>query len=630
MRKNTIFGVALLAALSLSNKAKAVDCAEVILDVENAREQADFLYSMCGSEQMLVRTLGISLEWSYQGNSIGQQDVLYVSQPGLYQGTYKGSDGEVCYADVEFEVMQGSKPTAVISSEKDYVCSDAVNGEMINAEVSGVLSNSPQYTWFKGNEPLPGEDQLSIEAITAGNYTMVLNDGGCIVTSNQKSLYENQNCEPQAEICEHDGAWESTGFYQEDNRIAFCKQPVSEDVFMEVYPKSNDGVVVEWFKDNEKVNVESQAKLLINEEGKYHAKYRLADQSCFYSDTVEFVSVYQPSGGMGTVERLCDDSVQFYIDYSSDQPAYFTFKHNDNILEKGMITYGNQIPNIRYIKEPGAYTLIYDNGCQMIDEVTVLPCDDVCETVEWTNAHTSVNDSTIELCLHNQNDNFISFNFPSNKHETSWYKNGEFYKTTPTTMLPVYEIGNYKGRFTYEGQCYETDSLYIKESVVQPLTIEQEKYEICPGDSSLVTVRFTNYYVNELQLWFPSGMTYGFVSGFEYSFYAKEVGAYSMRAMEGCYEEGYFYVAEKENCTVTSTNELDAVDVELVPNPVSNSLNIIGVTGEFEISISDMLGVQLISSQNASTIDVSDLHDGQYVLKVTSGTTSITKVFVKE
>lgn len=67
------------------------------------------------------------------------------------------------------------------------------------------------------------------------------------------------------------------------------------------------------------------------------------------------------------------------------------------------------------------------------------------------------------------------------------------------------------------------------------------------------------------------------------------------------------------------------------PNPVNNVLNIDLPSNEyFEIEISTMLGVNILNSNNAETINVADITRGTYILKIKQGKTVYMNLFVKE
>jgi hypothetical protein len=82
-------------------------------------------------------------------------------------------------------------------------------------------------------------------------------------------------------------------------------------------------------------------------------------------------------------------------------------------------------------------------------------------------------------------------------------------------------------------------------------------------------------------------------------------------------------VLNNENQSSASINESNTVDFNLYPNPASNVLNIdTDFIGEFQVL--DMSGRVLISTTDKQ-ISVSDLTNGQYILKANQST----KLFIK-
>ena len=69
----------------------------------------------------------------------------------------------------------------------------------------------------------------------------------------------------------------------------------------------------------------------------------------------------------------------------------------------------------------------------------------------------------------------------------------------------------------------------------------------------------------------------------------------------------------------------------IYPNPATNELNLnISLNDINEVSICNLLGQVLIKSQNQNRIDISNLTNGIYLIKITQGQSKYTHKFVKE
>lgn len=88
---------------------------------------------------------------------------------------------------------------------------------------------------------------------------------------------------------------------------------------------------------------------------------------------------------------------------------------------------------------------------------------------------------------------------------------------------------------------------------------------------------------------------------------------------------------EVEVTSVLSTDEFNLSEFKVYPNPVKDVLNIqtnnIDITS---VTIYDILGKQILSSNNTNSVDVSNLKNGMYLVKITANNTSITKKIIKE
>ena len=82
------------------------------------------------------------------------------------------------------------------------------------------------------------------------------------------------------------------------------------------------------------------------------------------------------------------------------------------------------------------------------------------------------------------------------------------------------------------------------------------------------------------------------------------------------------------NSMGTDDNEIDRI--RLFPNPVSEILNINTKYQNFKIEIYDMIGKKIFNAENLNSINVRDFDDGIYLLKLSFGNYSQSKLFIKK
>ena len=82
------------------------------------------------------------------------------------------------------------------------------------------------------------------------------------------------------------------------------------------------------------------------------------------------------------------------------------------------------------------------------------------------------------------------------------------------------------------------------------------------------------------------------------------------------------------NSMGTDDNEIDRI--RLFPNPVSEILNINTKYQNFKIEIYDMIGKKIFNAENLNSINVRDYDDGIYLLKLSLGNYSQSKLFIKK
>ena len=84
-----------------------------------------------------------------------------------------------------------------------------------------------------------------------------------------------------------------------------------------------------------------------------------------------------------------------------------------------------------------------------------------------------------------------------------------------------------------------------------------------------------------------------------------------------------------ENCQSLSIPDLASLNVQVYPNPSTNNITILSNTIIETIEVYDLSGKSIKTIINSDTIDVSNLANGIYLLKITSGTKSLVKRIVK-
>ena len=82
------------------------------------------------------------------------------------------------------------------------------------------------------------------------------------------------------------------------------------------------------------------------------------------------------------------------------------------------------------------------------------------------------------------------------------------------------------------------------------------------------------------------------------------------------------------NSMGTDDNEIDRI--RLFPNPVSEIININTKYQNFKIEIYDMIGKKIFNAENLNSINVRDYDDGIYLLKLSFGNYSQSKLFIKK
>ena len=69
--------------------------------------------------------------------------------------------------------------------------------------------------------------------------------------------------------------------------------------------------------------------------------------------------------------------------------------------------------------------------------------------------------------------------------------------------------------------------------------------------------------------------------------------------------------------------------MNIYPNPTANYLFIEGNKKPISISIYNLLGAEVISESNTHKIDVSELSNGVYIIRISDGVSQTNRKFIK-
>ena len=84
------------------------------------------------------------------------------------------------------------------------------------------------------------------------------------------------------------------------------------------------------------------------------------------------------------------------------------------------------------------------------------------------------------------------------------------------------------------------------------------------------------------------------------------------------------------DCSTLGIDDIESYSVFIYPNPTKNILYLEGNLNPVNISIYDLLGKKVISTNNTNRIDVKSLTKGVYFISIIDGINSSTKKFIKE
>ena len=85
----------------------------------------------------------------------------------------------------------------------------------------------------------------------------------------------------------------------------------------------------------------------------------------------------------------------------------------------------------------------------------------------------------------------------------------------------------------------------------------------------------------------------------------------------------------RANSELLSVDDVNAISLKLYPNPVSNTLNIKGVTSDVSLTFYNVLGKQVLYRNGLNQVDVSSLKTGIYFLKITDGNKTYSHKIIK-
>ena len=89
------------------------------------------------------------------------------------------------------------------------------------------------------------------------------------------------------------------------------------------------------------------------------------------------------------------------------------------------------------------------------------------------------------------------------------------------------------------------------------------------------------------------------------------------------------FVNNEAECALSIGDNAFELDVTIYPNPTDNYLFIEGNKNPISISIYNLLGAEVISKSNTDKIDVSELSNGVYIIRISDGIGQTDRKFIK-
>ncbi len=87
------------------------------------------------------------------------------------------------------------------------------------------------------------------------------------------------------------------------------------------------------------------------------------------------------------------------------------------------------------------------------------------------------------------------------------------------------------------------------------------------------------------------------------------------------------YSLECSNITSSNSDNLEQIDI--FPNPTSGKINIVGIQGEYRVSVFDQLGSLVMVREQLDPLDLSALNAGYYILRVQSNSNLAIRLIAK-
>ena len=89
------------------------------------------------------------------------------------------------------------------------------------------------------------------------------------------------------------------------------------------------------------------------------------------------------------------------------------------------------------------------------------------------------------------------------------------------------------------------------------------------------------------------------------------------------------FVNNEAECALSIGDNAFELDVTIYPNPTDNYLFIEGNKNPISISIYNLLGAEVISKSNTDKINVSELSNGVYIIRISDGIGQTDRKFIK-
>ena len=83
------------------------------------------------------------------------------------------------------------------------------------------------------------------------------------------------------------------------------------------------------------------------------------------------------------------------------------------------------------------------------------------------------------------------------------------------------------------------------------------------------------------------------------------------------------------DCSTASIDDQNQLDISIYPNPTNDKLFIQGLSDATEVSIYNILGKEVISTNNTNNINVQALPSGVYVIRISDGVGQTNRRFIK-